>query len=246
VVLLHAGIADRRMWRNHLEPLAQAGFRVVAIDLPGFGDAPVAQVEDAPWKDVLETVDDLGIERAALIGNSFGGLVALAVAASAPETVDALVLVSSPAPGVEPTTELAAAWAAEEGALERADIDGAVIAVLDAWLPADAPAALRDEVAMMQRRALELQAEQAAGAEAPFPIDDELMALARIDAPVLVAVGERDMPDFHAAADAFSSAFPNPRVAVIAGARHLAPLETADAFRELLLGFLQATDDEAR
>jgi pimeloyl-ACP methyl ester carboxylesterase len=39
VVLLHAGIANRQMWRDHLEPLAAAGYRAVAVDLPGFGEA---------------------------------------------------------------------------------------------------------------------------------------------------------------------------------------------------------------
>ncbi len=40
VVLIHAGIADRTMWSDHLEPLAAAGYRAVAVDLPGFGKAP--------------------------------------------------------------------------------------------------------------------------------------------------------------------------------------------------------------
>ncbi len=40
LVLLHAGIADRRMWSEHLAPLAEAGYRAIAIDLPGFGEAP--------------------------------------------------------------------------------------------------------------------------------------------------------------------------------------------------------------
>lgn len=41
LVLLHAGVADRRIWSEHLQPLAGAGFRALALDLPGFGDAPV-------------------------------------------------------------------------------------------------------------------------------------------------------------------------------------------------------------
>ena len=45
VVLLHAGIADRTMWSEHLDSLAAAGFRVIAPDLPGFGEAPQAPRE---------------------------------------------------------------------------------------------------------------------------------------------------------------------------------------------------------
>ena len=44
LVLLHAGIADRGMWRD-LEPFANAGYRVVAMDLPGYGDA---RIESGP------------------------------------------------------------------------------------------------------------------------------------------------------------------------------------------------------
>src|SRR5437763_10396557 len=84
LVLLHAGIADRRMWAQHLEPFAAAGFRVVAPDLPGFGDAPVAPSPEAPWLDVLAMLDELGIDNAALAGNSFGAGVALRAAVTAP------------------------------------------------------------------------------------------------------------------------------------------------------------------
>ena len=66
-------------------------------------------------------MDALAIDRAALVGNSFGGAVALRAAAVAPDRVTALALISAPAPGVEPSDELEAAWAAEEEALEAAN-----------------------------------------------------------------------------------------------------------------------------
>jgi 3-oxoadipate enol-lactonase len=84
VVLLHAGIADRRMWSEHLEPLAAAGLRVLAPDLPGFGDAPAPSRVDGPWMDVIATMDAAGIETAALVGSSFGAAVAQRVAVLAP------------------------------------------------------------------------------------------------------------------------------------------------------------------
>jgi 3-oxoadipate enol-lactonase len=67
LLLLHAGIADRRMWDEHLGPLAEAGHRVVAVDLPGFGDAASEREPVAPWEDVRETMDALEIERASLV-----------------------------------------------------------------------------------------------------------------------------------------------------------------------------------
>ena len=72
VVLLHAGVADRTMWREHLDRLAEAGYRGIALDLPGFGEATVSPGAQAPWEDVLRALRDLDVARAALVGNSFG------------------------------------------------------------------------------------------------------------------------------------------------------------------------------
>jgi len=236
VVLLHAGITDRTMWSEQLEPLAAAGHRAIAMDLPGFNEAPITDPL-APWDDVLETLDSLGVERAALVGTSFGGAVAVCVAMEAPERAQALVLVSAPAPGIDPSPELEAAWAAEEEALEADDVDAAVAAVVDAWLLPDAPPALRDRVGAMQRRAFDLQLSADNVDEADDPLETSPDALRALSVPALVVTGEHDMPDFQIAAEFYASRL-NGRHVVIPGARHLAPLETPEAFNELLLGFL--------
>jgi pimeloyl-ACP methyl ester carboxylesterase len=239
VVLLHAGIADRTMWADQLRPLADAGHRAVALELPGFGEAPLPEDEYAPWADVVGAMDELEIERAALVGSSFGADVALRVAVVAPERVSALVLCSARAPGGEPSSELKAAWEAENAALERGDVEGAVAAVVEAWTLPGAPDALRERVAAMQRRTFELQDEDTMPPEAPDPVEQDPGALARLDVPVLVAVGERDKPDFREGADVLARTLPRARHAVIAGTGHLPPLEAPEAFRELVLGFLR-------
>src|SRR4051812_43036480 len=111
VVLLHAGIADRSMWSEQLAPLAGAEYRVIAPDLPGFGDAPVAPGPQAPWHDVLAALDELGIGKAALVGDSFGAAVALRAAVVAPGRVRALALFSTPVDEVEISERLGAVWA---------------------------------------------------------------------------------------------------------------------------------------
>ena len=233
MVLLHAGVADRTMWSEHLEPLADAGYRAVAVDLPGFGEASVEPGEQAAWNDVLETMRALELDRAALVGSSFGGAVALRVAVVAPAAVSALALISAPAPGLKPSPELEAAWEAEEAALGDDDLDGAVEAVLYAWVPER----LRPRVGVMQRRAFELQADAGDVAEAPDPVED-LEPLRSIDVPTLVAAGEYDMPDFRDGAGVMAGVLPDARHEVIAGAGHLAPMEVPASFRELVLGFL--------
>ena len=103
VLLIHAGVADRSMWSEHLGWLADVGFRAIAVDLPGFGQAAVEPGPQAPWEDVLETLHELGMERTALVGNSFGAAVALRVAAVAPAAVSSLMLVSPPPLDAEPS-----------------------------------------------------------------------------------------------------------------------------------------------
>ncbi len=245
IVLLHAGIADRSMWHDLLAPIAAAGYRAIALDLPGFGDAPVAP-EASPWLDVIETLAALDAGQAVLVGSSFGGAVALRVAAISPERVRALVLVSAPAPGLEPSERLLEAWDAEESALERGDVEAAVAAVVDAWTLPDASAQLRERVARMQRRAFELQHAADEPTEGADPVDDDPAGtLAQIRLPVLVAAGELDMPDFHDGAEVLAAQLPDARCVEIAGAGHLAPLEQPDAFRELLLGYLEVVSADA-
>jgi pimeloyl-ACP methyl ester carboxylesterase len=73
-------------------------YRVVALDLPGFGesDKPIAAPYDAPWfaRSVFATMDALGIERAHIAGNSMGGRVAIEAALTEPERTGGLLLLS--------------------------------------------------------------------------------------------------------------------------------------------------------
>ena len=227
------------MWSEHLEPLADAGYRTVAVDLPGFGEARVTPGEQAPWADVLRAMDELSIERAALVGNSFGGAVALRAALVAPDRVSALALISASSPPLEPSSELEAAWEAEEAALQRGDIEAAVEAVVDFWTLPEASQELRDRVATMQRRAFALQAEAPQATEAPDPAEARPEALARLSVPTLAAAGELDKRDFLRGAEDLARTLPGARHAVIEGAGHLAPLETPEGFRELVVSFLR-------
>jgi pimeloyl-ACP methyl ester carboxylesterase len=225
------------MWAELLPAVAAAGYRAIAMDLPGYGDAPA--VGYGPHSAVLDTMDALDVDRAVLVGNSFGGAVALRVAVVAPERVAALALISTPAPGLEPSAELQAAWQAEESALKRGDIEDAIGAVLDAWTLPDAPPVLRDRIAAMQRRAFELEALAGEVPPAEDPLEPDSSALSTLSTRALVTVGEFDMPDFHVGAEVLAKELRQARLVVIPKAGHLAPLEQPDAFRELILDYLR-------
>jgi pimeloyl-ACP methyl ester carboxylesterase len=226
------------MWAEHLGPLSESGRRVMALDLPGFGDAPVPPGEQAAWLDVLETMDSLEIDRATLVGCSFGAEVAMRVAVTAPERVEALALFSASSPDADPSPRLEAVWQAEEEALERGDLEAAVEAVLDAWILPDADPRLRERIAAMQQRAFERQREAEPGPDAVDPLEQDPGLVSSLPMPTLVAAGERDMSDFLDGAHALAAAMPNATVTVIEGAGHLPPLETPEAFRSILSEFL--------
>jgi pimeloyl-ACP methyl ester carboxylesterase len=229
------------MWRDHLEPLAAAGYRAIAVDLPGFGDAPAGE-DPAAWTAVMDTMDALGVEQATLVGNSWGGGVALRVAALAPSRVSALILVSARPPGAVASEELEAAWAAELTPLESGDVEAALAAVLDTWTLLGAPPELRELVAVMQRRAFELQLPHESEEAAPDPLQEQSELMSTITAPTLVLAGEHDLPDFREGAKELVRTLPHAQISVIPAAGHLAPLETPQAFRELLLAFLSRKD----
>ena len=92
LLLLHAGIADRRMW-DPIWPALTATHDVVRVDLRGFGESDTTP--EGAWshaEDVLATLDALGVERAHLVGCSQGAGVAAEVAVRRPSLAASLVL----------------------------------------------------------------------------------------------------------------------------------------------------------
>jgi pimeloyl-ACP methyl ester carboxylesterase len=104
VLLLHGFPDDRHLWRYQVGPLARAGFRVVAPDLRGFGDAPRPQDPKEyglgiVMDDVLGILDALEIGKVQLVAHDWGAAVGWRVAAEHPERVVRYVALSVGAPG---------------------------------------------------------------------------------------------------------------------------------------------------
>lgn len=98
LLCIHGLGGTKASFMTTVSALAPRGHRVIAIDLPGFGDSskPYSAPFDAPWFAgvVGELLDVLGIERASLAGNSMGGRIAIEMGIAAPERVDKLVLLA--------------------------------------------------------------------------------------------------------------------------------------------------------
>jgi pimeloyl-ACP methyl ester carboxylesterase len=99
VVLIHGFLASNFVWRDVLLPLSERGFRVVAPDLVGFGfsgkPADGEYTIEAQARALVGLLGELGIERATLVGSSYGAAVAAVCALDWPERVGRLVLVGA-------------------------------------------------------------------------------------------------------------------------------------------------------
>jgi pimeloyl-ACP methyl ester carboxylesterase len=99
LMLVHGFLVSNFVWRDVLVPLAERGFRVIAPDLVGFGfsDKPddAEYTIEAQARMIAGLLDELQIERATLVGSSYGGAVSTIVALEHPEHVARLVLVGA-------------------------------------------------------------------------------------------------------------------------------------------------------
>jgi 3-oxoadipate enol-lactonase len=244
LLLVHAGIADRRMWDDQVGPFAEAGWTVVRADLPGFGETPVPDAPVALWATLRDLLDQVGVERAVVAGCSLGGRAAVDLALAAPERVRALVLVGSGLAGhrfEEPA--LFELWDRSEGAIERGDHREAARVEVDTWVVGmdRDPGAVDPEV---RRRVTEMLLAAYAHGEAELEEPDP-PAAARLDeiaVPTLVLVGEHDRTDIHAMADALAAGIPGAERVVLAGTAHLPSMERPAELNRVVLEFLAKLD----
>lgn len=252
LLLLHAGIADRRMW-DPIWPALTTEHDVVRVDFRGFGES--TERPSGPWSpraDVLATLDGVGIQRAHLVGCSFGAGVAVEVALERPGLVASLVLA---APGgallTERTDELAAAWELEGAAVEAGDIDAAVDANVTAWVdgpqrgPDVVPAAVRDAVRTMQRRAFDLTIDWPDSVwEAEDELDPEAPErLAEIGVPTLVVSGALDIDSIRMAADMVTTRVSGARLVEWPDVAHLPSMERPDDFAAEVLALVARAEE---
>lgn len=241
VLLVHAGVADRRMWEPIVPALSHA-FRVVRADLRGFGDTPLPGGRYADADDLAALLDHLGVPDAVVVGSSFGGRVALELVTAHPARVRELVLLNPDLDGIEPTATAAAFDAEEDRLLDAGDVEGAVRLNLDTWLGPDADLSVREALAAMQRRAFEVQLAADAGDAPPLPrrVPVDLDAVA---VPTLVVTGAHDMDHFRHLAAHVAAGIGGAELVDLDWAGHLPALERPDVVQALLLDVLR--DDPA-
>ena len=246
VVLLHAGVADRRMWRAQCTALAQAGCHAHAYDRRGFGDTLHADDAWSHLDDLAAVLDDVApAEPAILVGCSQGGRIAIDAALAHPSRVRALMLVApaiSGAPSKETFPPAIQAWIDRVERAEAAnDVDAINALEAHAWL--DGPLAPEGRVGGATRELFLAMNEIALRAEVRGTQTEPVEAWNRLSAircPMLVAWGDLDFPDVMENCAHLARSLPRAQRHVFAGAAHLPNLEQPAPFDRLLVDYCRS------
>jgi pimeloyl-ACP methyl ester carboxylesterase len=244
VIFLHAGVADRRMWRAQMDDVAAAGFHVVSYDRRGFGETTTPDEPFSHLADLEAVLDQLDIHAAVLVGCSRGGGLAIDFAIENPNRTIGLVLVGTAVTGkesVEQPDEIAEVEDALTYAEERGNLD--LVNKIEAHLWLDGPLSESGRVEG-EARELFLDMNRIALNHPPLTHeerpDSAVDALPGINAPVLLVVGDLDYPDIVETHEMLSEELPEAFAVVLEDTAHLPSLERPDLFNPLLLEFLEA------
>lgn len=240
LVLLHGFPHDRSLWAAQLAaPLA--GVRLIALDLPGFGESDAADVPSLDhWADwVVAALDALRIDRAVIGGLSMGGYLTFAVWRRHASRVQGLILADTRA-GADTL----------EGQDKRVAMQAQVLkagpgAIAAAMLPgmvgkttrAERPRAVEYLDAMMRRASVAAIHD---ALEALRTRPDSTPTLATITVPTLIICGDEDVLTPVAESEAMHAAITDSQLAVLPGAGHASCVELPAAFNAVLSGFIQA------
>jgi 3-oxoadipate enol-lactonase len=243
VLLLHPLGVDRSFWDGVVPALD--GSEVLTYDFPGHGETPVPP-EPYTIEDLADQARDLlaeaGHTRVDVVGVSLGGLVALRLAAGAPDLVRRLVVVDAVAVYPQPMREM---WRDRAARAPAEGVEPFLDPTLALWFTAGRLAEGGPVVAAARRAFLAGDARGYALACRALELADVTGVLDRITAPTLVVCGEDDAPPFTAAAREFGERLPDARVVWLSPARHAGVLEQPEQFREALVGFLGEARTEA-
>jgi pimeloyl-ACP methyl ester carboxylesterase len=244
LVLVHAGVADSRMWDDQWQAFTQR-CRVIRFDQRGFGKSDPAQGPVSRRADLLRLLDELGTARAAFLGSSLGGETAIDVAIEHPERVAALIVVSAIPSGFElqgepPRYLMEMMGAAQQGDLERTtDLQVRIFVDGPFREPDQVPAPVRQRFAEMTRIPVQQGTLFVADGKPLNPLDPPASTrLAEIQAPTLVMAGDRDDPEILRAADVMAREIRGAQKVILPKSAHFLNMEHPQAFNQAVLDFL--------
>ena len=244
LVLVHAGIADRRMWDGQLGAFAEE-HRVIRYDMRGCGRSVTTEGAPlAPFShhdDLRGVLDSLGIERANFVGCSIGAETVIDFALDQPWRARAHVLICPSVSGFESDDEPSNEWEELVKAHEAGDLERVSELELRIWV--DGPYRAQEQVdpavrdLVREMNLIALQNETALGEERPVD-PPAVEKLAEIQVPVLVVAGELDRPEINGRADLLARSIARAQKVVVSETAHVPNMEKPEEFNRAVLGFL--------
>jgi 3-oxoadipate enol-lactonase len=238
VLLLHGGLGDSELWEPVVPFLAER-FRTIRTDLRFFGRSTGPA---APWSwhdDVIGVLDELGVERAALVGLSLGGRIAIDVALDRPERLWALGLVAPGLSGHDGRAYTAEQEARIEEALAAGEVEAALEIDLEPWAPLGVDDRIR-RLGHATPDANPLPAGVEPRAPAGAPAKERLSELA---VPTLVVTASHDPAGFREVGPLIASEAPNARHVEL-DSDHFMTLREPELLARALLDFLATAAPE--
>jgi 3-oxoadipate enol-lactonase len=240
VVLVHAGVANLRMWDGEVAALSDSSlgdsYRVIRYDTRGFGDTETEAVEFSNRADIAALLDHLSEPAAHVVGLSRGGMIALDFALEYPDRVRSLVVAAGGIGGYQPTEGLPPeTWDAPEQMWEAKDWDALAEWEADFW--GSGPGQPADRVPHVRARVHEwvlenYRAEKEEGK--PQVLDPPAVErLHELRAPLLVLLGTLDEPGTTEAMRHLAATVPGARLEELESA-HMLNLEHPERFAALL------------
>lgn len=241
LVLLHAGVANLRMWDRQVDRFS-VNHRVVRYDMRSFGLTESGSGPFYDWEDLAAIFEDRHVGVAALIGASMGARVAVEFALSRPTLVQALVLVSPGLFDKRPRSkQLREAWSQIEEALDAGHMDRVLDIESRLWVvgpnrhPSTVDSRVLDRVRDMNARAWQLESTARERQEVSPPAATRL---SEIRVPTLVISGQDDVADSRNIAGWLASEIEHARLVTIDHAAHMLNMEHPEQFSDVVLQFV--------
>jgi pimeloyl-ACP methyl ester carboxylesterase len=242
VVLIHGLAASMYSWRHTIEPVAQAGFRVIAFDNRGFGfsDRPSRGYSNDAYVGLLYgLLDSLGIKDAVLVGHSMWGAIAAQAAIDRPDRVRGLVLVDAAGLGVRwPFMLRVARWPIVGALFDHLRGHAATAGILKALYAAPSRVTAEDVDQYYAPLAEPGFGRGLRGVLREFRFDRLRGHLGQVATPTLVMWGTRDRLIPLSVGEAMATDLPRAVLLRFPDAGHALPEEAPEAFNRALVGFL--------
>lgn len=240
VLMLHAAIADSRMWQPQIDEFAKQ-FDVLCPDTRGFGDSELPPTRWSPIADVIALMDVLALKPAHIIGCSMGGRIAIDMALDHPARVSKLVLVGPGVSGASFSKKYPQVFAEVRAADQAKDVEALNHA--EARLFLDGPRRPRGHVGGGIRKLfLDMNGLKMHSDFGSAPMDEldppAIGRLKEVTAPTLVVIGDEDVPSVFDNVELVMDSIKGARKAVIHDAAHLPNLEHPEEFNRIVLDFL--------